>query len=187
MFSRLLLAFIFSCVLGAHAFADDARSPRRYPLPRIGQLELTMPAEWKDQLRQPPSGLPPTITLAPATGNAFQVLITPLWAVRPGVVVPGNEEMRQMAARAADKARPQAVEQVIPVRDIVGATGRGYYFTATDKAPKPGEFKYLAQGIIRVGEIALMFTALTNDSSGAALSSTLDMLKGARHVAPQVP
>ena len=187
MFSRLLLTFI-ACVLAANiAFADEAKVARSFPLSQKGKLELTMNSQWRDQVRQPPQGLPPTITLTPATGSSFQVMITPLWAVRPGMVVPGKDEIRKLVQGAADKAGPQSIEQTIPLRELAGATGFGYYFTATDKAPGPGEFKYIAQGTIRVGEIALMFTVLTNDGAGSALSNSLEMLKSAKHVPPTAP
>lgn len=184
MFSRLLIAFLVGVLAATVSFADEAKATRSFPLPQMGKLELTMPAEWRDQLRQPPQGLPPTIVLAPATGNSFQVLITPLWAVRPGMVVPGKDEIRRLVQGAANQAKRQAVEKAIPLRELTGFSGAGYYFTATDKAPKPGEFKYLTQGTVRVGKIALTFTVLTNDGAEAALSGSLEMLKFARHVPP---
>jgi hypothetical protein len=42
-------------------------------------------------------------------------------------------------------------------QDLKGVTGLGFYFFATDRAPGPGEYKYLTQGIVRVGEISLAF------------------------------
>jgi hypothetical protein len=183
---RLLLSLLLG-VMVATASAGETTSPRRFALPQMGHLELTIPTVWKDQLRQPPQGLPPTIALSPPSGNSFQVLITPLWAVRPGAVVPGKDEIRKLVTRAADEARPQAVEKVIQPKEIVGTAGAGYYFTATDRAPKPGEFKYMTQGTIRVGEIALMFTALTNDGAESELATALEMLKGAKHVPRGAP
>ena len=187
MFSRLLITFLVGVLTTTFAFADEAKVARSFPLPQMGRLELTIPSEWKDQVRQPPQGLPPTITLTPAVGNSCQVLITPLWAVGPGVVVPGREEIRKLVQGAADQAKPQAVEETIPLRELVGSFGSGYYFTATDKAPGPGEFKYMTQGAVRAGEIALMFTVLTNDGAESALSSSLEMLKSARHLPPDAP
>ncbi len=160
---------------------------RQFQLPNLGHLELSLPKSWKDQLRQPPQELPPTITLSPSTGNAFQVLITPFWSIRPDVVVPGKEEMRKSVMRSIEDARPQAVEQVIPLQELTGTAGAGYYFSATDKSPKPGEFKYMTQGMLRVGDLALMFTALTNDSAEPALAETMAMLKKAKYVARRAP
>jgi hypothetical protein len=181
---KWILLVVFAASL---ANAEDTKTVRSYPLPKKGALELSMPAEWRCHLRQPPDDLPPTITLAPAAGNSFQVMITPLWAIRPGVVVPDREEMRKLVQGTADQAKPHAMEETIPLREIAGASGTGYCFTATDKAPKPDEFKYMTQGIIRVGEIALLFTILTNDGAEAALGGSLEMLKSATHVAGKLP
>lgn len=187
MFLRFLLTVIFSTLLVTSASADRDKSTREFPLPNIGQLQLQMPTEWKDLVRQPEQGLPPTITLVPAQGNSFEVLITPFWAVHPGIVVPEPEEIRKIVRQTADEAKSQAIEQVIPLKEIAGTSGIGYYFSATDRAPKPGEFKYLTQGTLRVGELALMFTVLTNDGGEMALADAMEMLKGAKHVARRAP
>jgi hypothetical protein len=187
MFSRLLFAFTVGALVATLASADDTVTARRFPLPQMGELELTMPYSWKDQLRQPPQGLPPTISLTPATGNSFQVLITPKWEVRPGVFVPSKKEIRNQVQGAADRAKSRAVETTINLRELVGASGGGYYFSATDRAPNPGEFKYMTQGALRVGEIALMFTVLTNDGAESVFPESLAMLRSAKHVTRNAP
>jgi hypothetical protein len=54
-----------------------------------------------------------------------------------------------------------------------GESGMGYYFSATDRAPKPGEFKYLTQGILHIGELVASFTILSNDGGEANASDAL--------------
>lgn len=181
MYLRVPLIFIFSALLSAPVAAVQENSTHKFPLPNFGQLELSMPKHWKTELRQPPQDLPPTIVLIPPSGNSFQVLITPLWAVRPGVVVPGKTEMRKTISRAADQAMTQSVEKMITVKEITGESGTGYYFSATDKAPKPGEFKYMTQGNLRVGELVLLFTVLTNDGGEGIFNLAMDTLKAAKH------
>jgi hypothetical protein len=78
---------------------------------------------------------------------------------------------------AAKSAEQQSVEGSLPLQSLVGASGRGYYFRATDRAPKPGEWKYLTQGMIRTGEIALTFTILTNDGQAAIEKAAVDMIR----------
>jgi hypothetical protein len=55
----------------------------------------------------------------------------------------------------------------------------GFYFAATDRAPKPDEYKFLTQGVVRVGELSVTFTILTNDGQDAVVKQALDALKGA--------
>ena len=73
------------------------------------------------------------------------------------------------------------MEGALPIQEFKGTEGRGFYFSATDRAPVPGEYKYLTQGIIRVGEIALAFTVLTNDGQEAVVKAALAVLQTAVH------
>ena len=109
-------------------------------------------------------------------------MVTPMWAVRPGVVMPVGEEIRSQVAKAAADAKAEAVEKTIPVLELQGDSGGGYYFSATDRAPKPGEYKYMTQGMIRIGELATTFTILSNDGAGSVVPDTLRSLKRARHI-----
>ena len=65
------------------------------------------------------------------------------------------------------------------VKELSGPACHGYYFSATDKAPKSGEYAYMTQGIARTGDILIAFTVLTNDGQEAVVKAALDMLRGA--------
>ena len=166
--------------------AEDT-SLREFQLPKNGTLQLNAPRSWRESVRQPSEDLPPTIIFSPPQGNGFQILITPMWAVRPGIAMPGKEEIRRVVANAAETAKRQAVERDIPIVEIRGDSTNGYYFSATDRAPKPGEFKYMAQGMLRLGELSATFTVLSNDSAGSVVADALKMLKAARHVPAKSP
>ena len=75
-------------------------------------------------------------------------------------------------------------ESFLPLEELSGAKGPGYYFSATDKAPKPEEFAYLTQGMLLVGELAVTFSVLTNDGQEKVRDAALDMLKRAVQVKP---
>ena len=49
------------------------------------------------------------------------------------------------------------------------------------KAPKPGEYKYMTQGMLVVRELAVSFTILTNDGQQQVVQDALTMLKSATH------
>ena len=154
-------------------------SPHLFELPDHGALALLVPDDWTGQLKQPPNRLPPTITLKPRSGTPFEVQITAVWSNSPASKLPDETAIRSEVAGAAKGAAPQSVEGDLPLQEIRGVNGRGYYFVATDRAPNPGEYKYLTQGIIRVGEISLAFTVLTNDGQKAAVQAALEMLRTA--------
>jgi hypothetical protein len=162
------------------AFAEE-RGTRRYALPDHGSLRLAVPVSWRDEIRQPPNRLPPTIAFTPKSGAGFQVLLTTLWQTTSDVPPRSAESLRQSMQQALDQVKSQAVEQTIPIMELKGSAGPGYYFSATDRAPGPGEFKHMTQGIVRVGDLTVTFTILTNDGGQGVVSDALAMLGGAIH------
>jgi hypothetical protein len=174
---RFVVVFLVTCGFAA---ASEA-SPHLFELPDHGTLALLVPDGWTDQLKQPLNRLPPTITLKPRTGAQFVVQVTAVWSNSRASELPDETAIRSQVAGAAKSAAPQSVEGVLPLHDIKGVDGRGYYFSATDRAPNPSEYKHLTQGIIRVGQISLAFTVLTNDGHEAAVQSALEMLRTAVH------
>ena len=169
-----------ACFAFAPSFAQAPKA-QQFALPDHGQLELLVPESWHAELHQPAGPLPPTITLTPSSGAPFQVLITAVWPLRAGASLPNLAAIHDQVAAAARALGPDSVEKVLIVREIGGAGNQGYYFAATDPAPKPGEFKYLAQGIVHLGEVNLAFTILTNDGQEAVVKAALDLVRRASH------
>lgn len=172
----LLLYFLSGSLM-----AEEVRS-HHYPLPDHGNLQLKSPISWKDELRQPPHRLPPTIVFNPTAGKLFEILITPVWAVSKDMPPPNAERIHAQVKQTAEHAKFQAVEQDINIIEIKGASGIGYYLSATDRAPKPDEYKHMIQGMILISNMALAFTILTNDGQENVINDALAMLKGAIHV-----
>jgi hypothetical protein len=184
--SGFLIAGLAASLLWAVdvSLAADAGAAKKYPLPQRGALQMNVPAGWADEVRQPQNNAPPTIVFGPKEGRAFQVLVTPLWRPRPDVPVATKEAVRQNVQRAAEDLKSQAVETTIPIVEFTGAGGPGFYFSATDKAPKPDEYKYLTQGMLKVGELAVTFTILSNEGPERVTRDALNMLQSAMHLQP---
>lgn len=176
-------AMVLLCWIATAAAAEQAVM-RSFPLPDHGTLQLNTPAAWKDEVQQPPNRLPPTVSFRPQAGAPFEVSLTPLWPARKDIPLPDTAWMRQQVRQAAERIRTGAAEATLEVREFQAAAGPGYYFTATDRAPKPGEYKFLTQGMMRVGTVVVTFTILTNDGQAGIVSEALGMLMGARHVEP---
>jgi hypothetical protein len=172
------LTLLVAVALSAVAQGKD------FPVPDKTTLQLAVPAGWKDEVHEGDRGYPPTIIFTPREGKPFQVLVTPISRPRPDVPVPTGEQIRDSVQRVADQMKPQAVEKELPVIEIKGASGPGYYFSATDKAPLPEEFKYLTQGMLLVGELAITFSVLTNDGQEKVKDEALAMLRSAAQKRP---
>ena len=155
---------------------------RQYRLPERGVFSMDVPDGWRDQLRQPPRALPPTIALRAARGQPFEVLVTPMWPADPADAAPSRGSIRKQVERFADGIRSQTVERTLRLIEFAGAAGLGYYFSATDRAAKPGQYKFMTQGAVKVGELAVIFTILTNDGQEQVTRDALAMVRSAVHV-----
>ena len=173
----LLLSFLTA----ASASAADGEK-KAFPLPDKSSLELTIPALWKEELKAKPGSAPATIVLTPRDGAPFEVFVTPVTRQKPGASAETAIQMRQSVQQAADKVKPSAVEPSLWVEELAGAAAPGYYFSATDREPKPGEFKYLTQGMLLVGDVVVSFAVLTNDGQEKVRDEALSMLRKASHV-----
>ena len=85
--------------------------------------------------------------------------------------------MKSVVGDMAARLEAQSVEKKIEVVRAEGAHARGYYVCATDRAPKPGEFKFMCQGILNVDGTAFVFTILHNDSGKADADKVIAAMK----------
>jgi hypothetical protein len=157
---------------------------KQYRLPERGFVKMEVPAGWRDQLRQPPQSLPPTILFRAGQGQPFEILLTPIWPARADVAPSSKDSIRRQVERAADGVKGQTLEQDIALVEFAGAAGPGYYFSVTDRAPKPGEYKFMTQGIVKVSGLVVTFTILSNDGQGQVAREALSMIRSAVHVGP---
>ena len=181
-------ALLLSLTAVTGAMAADGEK-KAFALPDNSKLELTIPAGWKDELKanQASKGnkgpATTTVALTPRDGSPFEVAVTPVARQKPGASTDTAIKMRHSVQQGADKVKPSAIEQYLPVEPLSGAPGPGYYFSATDREPKPGEFKYLTQGMLLVGDVVVGFSILTNDAQEKVRDQALAMLKSATHIA----
>jgi len=168
---------VLAAVIGTPALAAE----RIYDLPGHGALVVKAPEGWQDEAAYPPGGLPPTLHFVPSAGERFEMMVTPLWngpGAPPDFGSPAS--VRALVQSAVDGAAPQAAEGKLQLRELSGAN-HGYYFSATDKAPRPGEFKYLTQGAVIVDGLVCTFTILTDRPDSAVVHQGLTLAGSLRH------
>jgi hypothetical protein len=172
-------ALLFVTLMSMCALSLAQSEVRRVSLGAHGELVLELPAAWKHEMEDTQEGLP-TLRLTPSSGAPFEILVTPM---QSGLDEPSarSAAMREFVESAATDAQAQAVEERLEVRELKAASGTGYYFAATDRAPKPGEYKYMTQGMIPVGELVVGFTILTNDGQASVVEDAMASIKRAFH------
>ena len=187
MISTRVRSLVFSCVLlvTGTASAEDV-GMRNFPIPQHGVFHLQVPKSWKDRVSQPPGSTTPTIVLTGGGEEAFEVSLTPVWRTRPGTALADPAEIKRKVELAADQAKQQSAEKELVIQEIKGVSAVGYYFSATDRAPGPGEFKHMLQGIIRAGELLVLFTVLTQDGSDSIRRQSIAVLESATFAGDEV-
>lgn len=175
--AKNLRALFLGLVVASAAVGAETK---KYPLPDNSALALNVPAGWKEEAKAKEGNNPASISFTPSQGPAFKVVVIPIGRAKPDADT--AIQMRVAVQQAADKVKPQAAEPILTAEEFKGAPGPGYFFSASDAAPKPEEFKYLSQGMLLVGEIVVSFAVLTNDGQDAVKEQAFAMLKGAGHV-----
>jgi hypothetical protein len=171
----LVILLIASMLLAA-----GQRTIRKYPVPEHGSLELSVPTPWKGEVHKPQEKMHPTIIFNPARGNDFQVLITVLWGKTGDQDFNSQEKVRTFVEKDGQKLLPNAVEPNIVLQEIKAVNNAGYYFSITDKAPNPGEYRYMTRGAVGVGNLFLNFTILHSVKDSQSVRDALSVLQEAK-------
>ncbi len=166
------------------ATEPEGHTLRRIELPGDGTLVLSTPSAWRASATRPSRDFPPTLEFTPPSGNTFSVKVTVMSPLKPEPLELSNvkKTVKASRARAAESAETQ--EQEIEIRELQGENNvSGYYFSAVDKYPKPGEWCYMTHGLAVLKDLLLSFTVLSNDPAQPEAAETLKMLQGATRVA----
>jgi hypothetical protein len=159
--------------------AQSPASVRTYPLAGHGTLELEVARDWKDDVATQ-ADLPPTITFSPSSGAGFQFLITPLWSQTSEADFNAPAKVRTFVEQQGRSLLSHAVEKQLVVSPLAGPNP-GYFYSLTDRAPGPGEYRYLTQGAVAVDDLLVTFTFLSNRRDEAERNAVLGALAHARH------
>lgn len=174
-----VMALAFAALAAGPAFAER---DVRVGLPKHGALFLKLPDDWQERIQRAaePSD-PPLIEITPASGNAFRIVLSPVWPTSPQDKLPDAPAIREIMVTGSKAAKVEAVETEIPVLDVRGMQALGSYFTATDKDPGPGDYLNLTQGLVRLGDICVAFRVFSNGPRAAVLEPALRMVRMMRN------
>jgi hypothetical protein len=160
--------------------AAEHKAIKKYPIPEHGTLELKVPTSWKGEVHKPQADMPPTMIFNPAKGNDFQVLVAVLWSKTGEQGFNSQDKVRTLVEKDGQKLLPNAVETKIILQEIQGVDHTGYYFSVTDKAPDPGEYRYMTHGAIGVGNLLLSATILHRVKESESVKDALSALREAK-------
>ncbi len=174
--AALLVAL--AALLPAHA-AD--RELRVWPIPGRGKLEMVVPADWYDDPRGLPGALP-RVRFFDQLGPRppFDMTVTIAWSSGKEPSFKDPARVRAFVAQSAEDVASAAVEKRLPLQEIKGENGIGYFFQATLQSPAQGGWPNLTQGAYVVGDLLLAFSIVTAEPKSPAVDQAMQMLRTAQ-------
>jgi len=153
---------------------------------KLGTLVLTYPKIWKEELTTvAEAGEKAVMTFdairfTPAAGSnfAFQIQIIPVGDQRATAY-----DIKAQLVQNGRGELTNSVEGALNIREFKGSNVVAGAFRVTDKRwintpPPAGEFKYLTQGVAKLGPLILSFRLVANDLDVEPLA--LELVKSAR-------
>lgn len=179
----LLITFSLLLAAGVNQIgrADNHTGREEYTIPDHGRLIMDVPTEWQATFYEPQDKSFPVISFYPLDGpKVFQLSVAVFWAEAPlrNLTDPGN--LRRFVESVGQEILKQADENTLELEDIVGRSGIGYMFSLSDQDAPEGEYPYLTQGALGVGNVVVVFTLLMQENNTELRKKTLEMLEGAR-------
>jgi hypothetical protein len=175
-----VMTLLVTLLIASVGSAIGQKAIRKYPIPEHGTLELNVPTPWKAEVHKTRENMPPTLIFSPAKGNDFQVTISVLWGKTGDQDLNSREKARTFVEKDGQKLLPKTAEGKIVLQEIKGVSHSGYYYSVTDKAPDPGEYRYMTRGAIGVGSLFLNFTTLHRVKDSQAVRDALSILREAK-------
>lgn len=172
------LSLLSTLLVAAPLFAD---APKSCPVPGDRAIELPgLPAGWVlacgATTARPVSA---NLRITPEKGDDWKLMITAMFPGSDVAKTMTDAKLKDMMQATADRALPQAVETSVNLEEI-GAPAHGYLFSLTDKAPKPGEYKYMTQANLLVKDALLVVTLLHRTPTTPGNAALRAALKTAR-------
>jgi hypothetical protein len=180
IFAMVLVVTIFG---GNSLLAADQKTVRRYPISGQGTLELNVPATWQDKVHSQQEKMPPTLIFKPASGSDFEITLIVSWGKKGDKGFNSPDTVRAMLQTEGQMFLPKITEPKIVLQEMKGKATTGYFFSVTDKAPEPGEYRYMTRAGIGVGTLLLKAAILHRVKESETVKDALSMLREARQAA----
>lgn len=155
---------------------------RAYPVPGHGELVLDVPQRWEVTYVTQGDNKPPLITFFSrdeSKREIFQLNVSILWddGFKRDITAP--DHIRSIVEESGRELLQQSRENELDLQTINGASGSGFYFRLSDADPQPGEYSYLTQGALSVGNVVIIFSLFTHEKDSIEVKESLQMLRQA--------
>ncbi len=124
---------------------------------------------------------PDTVAFRSATPGALLVIISAVPRVPTSDI---DAAMHFYLQQMVDEVKDHTVEKTLQPQAIVAGPRHGIHVSATDKAPKPGEYRFIDMVVIMDGDNPVIAKILCNEPGRADAGRALSALAEVRIVRP---
>jgi len=175
LLSTILLSFV-----AATAYSQE-QLETHFAISEGGTLTLMVPKPLGNYTNFSSADGKSSLIFGPSPSPPFLINI---YTVIPAGVSDSNfmrNALRRHVEDDATKYAVSAVEPDVQIREFDGPYVSGYSFSLTDRAPKPDEYKYLTEVMLRSGRLVMTGYVFTNDGASDVVDDAIEMLKNARY------
>jgi hypothetical protein len=172
---RLLLSTL---VLGGAAFLASAAAPALKEI-SVGAYSISL--EWDPawQVGNPDPAVKQVMAQF-QLADPHDMLVQISAQGRPSADADSEAFVRHVIDSAVNELGSSSVEKKLEPRPFKHGDMHGYMLCATDRAPKPDEYKYICEGAATNGDVAVIYTVLYNDGGKAQAEKATAALEALR-------
>ena len=154
-----------------------------YRITKNRVLKLNFPLDWKDDIAPATDNSSYTIKLNPSSFVVTtRAVINVFWDTKGEKKFNNAEQVKLKLEKKGKRLLENAVQSRLNLKEIKGKTSLGYYYLLTDKAPKPGGYKFIIQGGLGVGNLLIMYTIFSNEKYSEFSTLILKMVTTAEQL-----
>lgn len=184
-----LILLLLILPIGHHAhtkeyYEEYTTDKEVFEIPGYGEISMTVPRSWNYRFTKTDELNPPVITFYIAGENneeIFQLNISMLWDDGYKRNVTSQNFIRSFVEKTGEAILALSDETDLLLDEISGTSGSGFLYNLTDSSASKGEYKYLTQGALSVGEVLLVFSLFSNDAESLLREATIKIVKSAKH------
>jgi len=179
-----ICAFVLASLLPwAGAAADGYVLERQeYDVFAHGRVVMQVPGDWQTEYVTYNDLTPPTLHVTDENDPTFDMSVTVYWHDGLDRTLVSAEALRTLVERVGHETLALSLQKHLKVEAIKGLRQPGFLFNLSDSQAREGEYHFVTQGAMAVGNLVLAFTLLTEQRPSAEWSACLEMLKSARQI-----
>ncbi len=162
--------------------AQEKFKEKTYSVDKYTGIKFQIPDNWKEKVDKKELFYPFTVTFNDPGEKSSKLIISliPLNESQMDMIEP--EKLKaSLISRGSDLLR-SAVEDSLKLENFSGKNSAGFFYFLTDRAPKPGEYKFVYQGSIGIGNLLSTFTLLTNNRDSDFIDQSFHLLSTGEYI-----